>query len=44
VLGLFLMAQFWGQVIVQDFGFYGREAHAWLMRENRLIAGVNRGL
>lgn len=24
-----------------DFGFYGREAHATLIREGRLIAGVN---
>ncbi len=37
VLGLFLMAHFKGQIIVPDFGFYGREAHAGLMREGRLI-------
>ena len=41
VLGFFLMAQFRGQVIVEDLGFYGRDAHVSLMRENRLIAGVN---
>jgi hypothetical protein len=41
VLGLFLMAHFKGQVVVPDFGFYGREAHVSLMREGRLIAGVN---
>jgi hypothetical protein len=41
VLGLFLMAQFKGQVIVPDFGFYGRESHVSLIREGRLIAGVN---
>jgi hypothetical protein len=41
VLGLFLMLRFKGQVVVPDFGFYGREAHASLIREERLIAGVN---
>jgi hypothetical protein len=40
-LGLFLMLQFKGQIVVPDFGFYGREAHASLIREERLIAGVN---
>jgi hypothetical protein len=41
VLGLLLMAHFKGQLIVPDFGFYGREAHVSLIREGRLIAGVN---
>jgi hypothetical protein len=41
VLGLLLMSHFRGQVIVPDFGFYGREAHVSLIREERLIAGVN---
>jgi hypothetical protein len=41
VLGLFLIGHFQGQVIIPDFGFYGREAHTSLIRENRLIAGVN---
>jgi hypothetical protein len=41
VLGLFLMAQFEGQIVVPDFGFYGREGHVSLIRESRLIAGVN---
>jgi hypothetical protein len=41
VLGLFLMARFQGQIVVPDFGFYGREAHVSLIREKRLIAGVN---
>jgi hypothetical protein len=41
VLGLVLMAHFKGQVIVPDFGFYGREAHISLVREDRLVAGVN---
>jgi hypothetical protein len=26
---------------VLDFGFYGREGHVSLIRENRLIAGLN---
>ncbi len=29
------------QIIVKDFGFYAREHHARLIREERLIAGVN---
>jgi hypothetical protein len=41
VLGLFLIGHYKGQVIVPDFGFYGRDAHASLIREGRLIAGVN---
>jgi hypothetical protein len=41
VLGLLLMAHFKGQVVVPDFGFYGRDAHMSLIREQRLIAGVN---
>jgi hypothetical protein len=38
--GLFLMAHYKGQVVVPDFGFYGREAHVSLIREERLTAGV----
>lgn len=41
ILGLFLIEQFKGQVTVPDFGFYGRETHVSLIRENRLVAGVN---
>jgi hypothetical protein len=41
VLGLLLMSHFEGQVIVPDFGFYGRDIHSRLIREERLIAGVN---
>lgn len=41
VLGLFLMARSKGQVVVPDFGFYGREMHASLIRDERLIAGIN---
>lgn len=39
VLGLFLIAQFKGQLVIPDFGFYGKSAA--LIREERLIAGIN---
>jgi hypothetical protein len=35
------MSHFKGQIVVPDFGFYGRDAHVGLIREERLIAGVN---
>jgi hypothetical protein len=41
VLGLLLIGHFKGQVVVPDGGFYLRDAHVSLIRENRLIAGVN---
>lgn len=41
VLANFLISQFQGQVIVPDFGFYGREHHVALIRQNWLVAGVN---
>lgn len=41
LLGWLLIEQFKGQVVVPDFGFYGRDVHVSLLRENRLIAGVN---
>jgi hypothetical protein len=41
VLGLFLIAHFPAQLCIPDFGFYGREGHVSLIREERLIAGVN---
>lgn len=40
VLGHFLIGHYKGQVILPDFGFYGRDTHMSLIRENRLIAGV----
>jgi hypothetical protein len=40
VLASLLISQFQGQVIVPDFGFYGREHHISLIRQNRLVAGV----
>jgi hypothetical protein len=41
VARLLKMAHFKGQIVAPDFGFYGREVHMSLLRENRLIAGVN---
>lgn len=41
VLGLLLLNQYRGQVVVPDLGFYGRDAHANLVREERLIGGCN---
>ena len=41
ILGLFLIGHFKGQITVPDFGFYGRDLHISLIREERLIAGVN---
>jgi hypothetical protein len=35
-----LISKFNGQIVVPDFGFYGRDHHAALIREERLIAGV----
>lgn len=40
-LALFLIGQVKGQVIVPDFGFYGRELHTYLIDQDRLTAGVN---
>jgi hypothetical protein len=41
VLGLLFIARFDGRIVVPDFGFYGRDVHANLIRQGRLIAGVN---
>lgn len=41
VLGVLLMSHFKGQIVVPDCGFYGRDIHVSLIREERLIAGVN---
>lgn len=41
VIGLLLMAQFKGQIVLPDGGFYLRDIHRNLVREDRLIAGVN---
>jgi hypothetical protein len=36
-----LIGQHLGQIILPDFGFYGRDLHISLIRQNRLVAGVN---
>jgi hypothetical protein len=41
VLGFVLMNMFKGQIIVPDSGFYLRDNHISLIRENRLILGCN---
>jgi hypothetical protein len=41
VLGLLLMSHVQGQIVIPDLGFYGRDFHSRLLREERLIAGVN---
>jgi hypothetical protein len=41
VLGLFLIAHFKGQVVVPDGGFYLRDTHLSLIREERLTVGLN---
>jgi hypothetical protein len=35
------MSHFRGQIVCPDLGFYGRDVHANLIREERLVAGVN---
>lgn len=40
-LGLLLISHYKGQLIIPDFGFYGRDIHASLIQEDRLIASVN---
>jgi hypothetical protein len=40
VIANILIAKYKGQIVIEDFGFYAREHHAALIREERLIAGV----
>lgn len=40
VLASLLVGHFQGHIIVPDFGFYGRDFHSSLIRQNRLTAGV----
>lgn len=40
VLAHFLISLYPGQVVIPDFGFYGRDYLSRLIRENRLICGV----
>jgi hypothetical protein len=39
-LVFFLIEEYPGQLIIPDFGTYGRDMHINLIRQNRLIAGV----
>lgn len=41
LLAALLIGQVKGQLIVPDFGFYGRDMHTSLIRQNRLTAGLN---
>jgi len=41
VLGLLLIGHFKGELIIPDFGFYGRETRVSIIREDRFIAAVN---
>lgn len=41
VLGALLMNHYQGTVVVDDLGFYGRDVHCSLIRENRFVARVN---
>jgi hypothetical protein len=40
-LGLILMSVYRAQLVVPDLGFYGRNVHTNLIRQKRLIAGLN---
>ncbi|WP_316164982.1 MULTISPECIES: hypothetical protein [unclassified Bradyrhizobium] len=41
VLASLLISQYPGQIVIPDFGFYGRDLHTSLIRQGRLVAGVN---
>ena len=41
ILGLLLMLEYPHQLVIPDMGFYGRDIHTRIVREDRLIAGVN---
>lgn len=41
ILGNLLISNYQGQVVIPDFGFYGCPFHKQLIRQNRLMAGVN---
>jgi hypothetical protein len=41
-IGLFLMAHYRGpHIVIPDFGFYGRDFHTSLIREQRIVIGCN---
>jgi len=39
-LTFFLISHYKGQLIIPDFGFYGRDTHSSLIRQKRLVAGL----
>lgn len=41
ILGALLMGQHWGQVVLPDAGFYVRDSHMILIRQNRLTIACN---
>ncbi|MGD9921942.1 MAG: hypothetical protein AB7V13_10915 [Pseudorhodoplanes sp.] len=41
VLGLLIINHYKGQLVIPDLGFYGRDAHMSLIRQQRLIAGIH---
>lgn len=41
VLGLLLISNYKGQIVLPDAGFYPPDGHVSLIREGRLIAGVS---
>lgn len=41
LLGSLLIGQQKGQIVIPDFGFYGRPLHMSLIRQERLTAGLN---
>lgn len=41
VLGNLLISQYQGHIVIPDFGFYAAPHHMSLIRQNRLVAGVN---
>lgn len=41
LLGNLLIAQYPGTVVIPDFGFYAHKGHMALIRQKRLIAGLN---
>lgn len=41
ILGSLLASMYLGQVIISDFGFYARDFHAALIRQDRLAIGLN---
>ena len=41
ILGTLFIGQAGGTVVIPDFGFFGRDFHTTLIRQNRLIAGLS---